>query len=120
GVSRIARVLLSADEPSACASVLATVVGGGRRTDIDAGIELRASNAFVTALTPARLHDEFGLEGRAGPSPNLAGLVFQTARGQACEGVLRAAQVPYERRGKRLIVQPAPGQGALFAFEEEQ
>jgi hypothetical protein len=120
GVSRIARVLLSADAPSAYASVLSTVVGGGRPTDIDQGIELRASNAFVTVLTPARLHSEFGLKGRAKPSLNLVGLVFEIARAPACEGVLQAAHVPYERRGNRLIVQSAPGQGALFAFEEEQ
>jgi hypothetical protein len=37
-----------------------------------------------------------------------------------CKDVLRAMQVAFERRGNRLIVQPAPGQGARFAFEEEQ
>jgi glyoxalase-like protein len=118
--SRIASVLLSADQPSAYASVLATVVGGAPPTDIDAGIELRASDALVTVLTPARLHDEFGLNGRAGRSLSLVGLIFETASAPACQGVLRAAQVPHERRGNRLIVQPAPGQGALFAFEEHQ
>ena len=43
-----------------------------------------------------------------------------TANAPGAEDILRAMQVAFERRNNRVIVQPAPGQGALFAFEEEQ
>jgi hypothetical protein len=120
GVSRIVKVLLGAEEPQAYADLLSAIAGSSRSTAVAGGIEIEAANGAIVVLTPAKLLEELGVEAFADPSLRLVGLVFGIAGLPQTEALLRAGRVSHKRLGGRLIVQPAPGQGAIFAFEEKQ
>jgi hypothetical protein len=117
GAAGIGKVVLSATEPHRHATVLAEVVGARPSLSDDGELALGTANAGIAIITPAALEQTFGIAAdRSSLLP--VGIVFRVADLAHTEVLLRAGQIVFERRSGRLVVPPAPGQGATFVFEE--
>lgn len=116
GTHGIVRVLACAGKPEAYAGIF-SAIASAKPVEIDGGLEIQAANATVGVLTPANLLDEFGFE-TGSNGMRLVGLIFGVADLSETEAFMQGNGVRCERQERRLIVQPAPGQGALFAFED--
>lgn len=81
-----------------------------------------ASNAVVKALSTGAFKAEFAIEPGFGASPALGltgvAIVFRVPDLAVTRAVLAANDVAFMEKGSRIMVAPAPGQGAVFAFEE--
>lgn len=118
-VTGIAEVVLCAPEPSAFAAFVGLAAGQPVAEETGFGSSIAASNTKISLLTPEGLEAYFeiavsaadrGLRGRA--------ILFNVADLAVTEAHLAANGVTYTRKNNRILVKPAPGQGALFAFEE--
>jgi hypothetical protein len=117
GVTGVCKVLLSAAEPHRLAALLAEVFGAQLSLGNDGELALAAANAGIVVTPPAALEEAFGIAAH-GSLTLAVGIVLRVADLDSTEALLRAGQIAFERRGARLIVPPAPGQGAAFIFEE--
>lgn len=82
------------------------------------GMDIAAANANVTVLTPSGLQAFFGVEAPATERGlRLQAFVLGVRDLAAVETLLASNNIPIEKRGSRLIVHKAPGQGAAIAFE---
>lgn len=115
GVVAIAQVLLSAEMPGAFAGLLSEVAGA-ETVPIADGIAATVGQAKVAIAKPERIAAEFAIP-NASASRRLVGVIFVVASLAAAERRLRDAAVAFQRHNGRLVVQPAPGQGATFLFE---
>ncbi|MBL0936578.1 MAG: VOC family protein [Rhizobiaceae bacterium] len=104
GVTGIAGVTLTAADPQVHEAFLAALA--------NAPVE-HASGAIIAHLGNARLTVEPG----DGPL-RLAAIHFAVADVDATADALSAGNVAFERQADRLTVRPAPGQGAIFTFED--
>lgn len=118
GVSSIARVVLVEENPSDFQYLLEEALGQRQVTAHSFGIDLDAGNAVVSALTPAGFEAWFGQQAGGGRGLRGAAVVFRAEKPEAVEALLRRNDIAYEHRHHRILVQPAPGQGVVFAFEE--
>lgn len=82
------------------------------------GMDLKAQNVTISVLTPAGLDAWFGVKPKPGRGLVAQALVFAVHSLAAVEALLHAHNIPFETRHQRILVGPAPGQGAVFAFEE--
>lgn len=116
GVTRLMHVVLSAQHPSNCRAFLAELTGGkvaGRAS----GIEVEAANGAVAVLDPDGLQTEFGIASAEEPGLRLQCAVFGTSDIKTLAQLFAAREIAYAEHRDRLIVPPAPGQGAHLAFE---
>lgn len=82
------------------------------------GMDISAANTNVTVLTPSGLQAFFGIETSATERGlRLQAFVLGVGNLAAVESLLISNNIPIEKRGSRLIVHRAPGQGAAIAFE---
>ncbi|EJM98051.1 VOC family protein [Phyllobacterium sp. YR531] len=82
------------------------------------GMDITAANANITVLTPSGLLAFFGIEAStAERGLRLQAFVLAVSDLAAVESLLTNNNIPIEKRGSRLIVHKAPGQGAAIAFE---
>lgn len=117
GVTCIRSVLLSAVLPEDYAGIFAHVAGGPPPTAADGGIAAVTGNATLLVLSPSALDSEFAIAAPEGPL-RAVGLVFGVADLARAEASLRVSGIWFDHRDTRLVVPPAPGQGATFIFEE--
>jgi hypothetical protein len=119
GVTGIAEVALCAPEPAAFSAYVNLAVAQSAVEKTGFGVNIAASNAKISLMTPEGLEAYFeiavppaerGLRGRA--------ILFNVGDLAVTEAHLAANGVTYTRKNNRILVKPAPGQGALFAFEE--
>ena len=119
GVTGIHEVVLSAKSPDDFAALIEEIVSSSAVKDGDGELYVQTSNVGIRVLTSATAHHLFekatqntasGLTGE--------GIVFSVCDLAVTAAVLAANGVEYARKGTRLLVQPASGQGAIFAFEE--
>jgi hypothetical protein len=119
GVTGIAEIALCAPEPPAFAAFVGLAVGQAAVEKTGFGMNIAASNAKISLMTPEGLEAYFeltlssadrGLRGRA--------ILFKVADLAVTEAHLGANGITYTRKNNRILVKPTPGQGALFAFEE--
>ena len=119
GVGGISLVMLVEENPSDFQYLLQQVVGEREVVSNSFGITLPAANGRVGALTPEGVRAYLGeAPAFAGRGLRLAGIVFRTTEPGLVERVLKANGVAYHLRNGRIVVPRAPGQGAIFAFEE--
>ncbi|RUM25274.1 VOC family protein [Rhizobium vallis] len=121
GVTAIAEVVLCAPEPAAFGALVSLVAGQSTIEKTGFGVNIAASNAKISLMTPEGLEAYFeiavspaerGLRGRA--------ILFNVGDLAVTEAHLAANGVTYTRKNDRILVKPAPGQGTLFAFEEKR
>jgi hypothetical protein len=119
GVIGVARIVLSAPQPQAFSALLGAVSNGASLVPHSFGMTLEAANATVDVLNGQGMEafyestssgDDAGLRGRA--------IVFAIRDLSVTEAHLAANGVTYTRKSNTILVKAAPGQGALFAFEE--
>jgi hypothetical protein len=82
------------------------------------GMEIAAANANVAVYGATGIAAWYGgRPGHAGRGLRLAGASFAVADLAATERLLKRNRVEYRRIAQRIVVPPAPGQGAILAFE---
>jgi hypothetical protein len=119
GVTGIHEVVLSADKPSNFTHLIelvfdATAVGEGEEE-----LYVQASSVGIRLVRPAAAQHFFDAPPQSiGPGLNGEAIVFSVSDLAVTAAVLAANGVAYTRKGARVLVQPASGQGAIFAFEE--
>ncbi|KXF77349.1 lactoylglutathione lyase [Paramesorhizobium deserti] len=117
GAIAIREVVLSETNPTDFQYLMQEIVN---ERDVNAhsfGMDIRAANANIAVLTPAGLKAFLGAEAPQGRGLRLQGVVFAVHDLEKVEGLLSANGVAFEKRSARIIVHPAEGQGATFAFE---
>jgi len=117
GASGLSAVVMSASNPAEHATMLSFVCAGPAVPASAAGINIAAPNAQVLVLDSTEFN--LALAVRA-PTEGLRlrAVAFRVPDLDATEALLRGNGVSCHRNGGRLVVPPAPGQGAIFAFEE--
>ncbi|GAB1582054.1 VOC family protein [Phyllobacterium phragmitis] len=118
GALGIREIVLSEPNPTDFQYLMQEIVN---ERDVNAhsfGMDIRAANANIAVLTPAGLKAFLGAGAPQGERGlRLRGIVFAVHDPEKVEGLLSANGIAFERRGARIIVHPAKGQGATFAFE---
>lgn len=117
GVTGLATVVLSADEPIELASLLGTVAETSVEALGSSGRQAIMPNGAVAILDADETERMFGIRPHLS-GPSLAAARFAVADLAATAATLRRNGVAHHMVGQRLVAPPAPGQGAIFAFEE--
>ena len=119
GVVGISRVVLTARVPSAFSDFISDVAQGAPLLPHSFGMTVEAANCRIDILNEEGMQafyetgaggDDTGLFGRA--------IVFAVLDLSVTEAHLAANGVTYTRKTNTILAKSAPGQGALFAFEE--
>ncbi len=111
GVKGIRAVVLRASEPQMFGPLMETVFGVSGVGHEDGALSFATSNVPVQIIpSPQHQRDDKGLFGEE--------IVFSVSDLAVTAALLAANGVEYTRKGARLLVPPAAGQGAIFAFEE--
>ena len=118
GALAISEVLLAAETPKSHAGLLAELTGSEVRVLDDGSLAAAAGSSRIVISTPAVLEDAFGIHGGMGATLHATGVVFATDDLIRLQSLLHASSVEFRRHKGRVIVLPAPGQGAAFIFEE--
>lgn len=118
GAVALREVVLSEINPTDFQYLLQEVIN---QRDVNAhsfGMDLQAANANVSVLTPSGLQAFYGIEAPTTERGlRLQAFVLAVHDLAAVETLLVSNNIPFEKRGSRLIVHKAPGQGAAIAFE---
>jgi len=121
GVLGIVEIAMSAAEPDAFASLLQMASGGVAPGEAAFGLCFALPNVRIAVYSDEGMEAYFdaeplgmdnGLRARA--------IVFAVADLAVTAAHLAANGITYTNMNNRLLVKPAPGQGAIFAFEETQ
>jgi len=119
GVTGIARVALCALKPTAYRGFFEEVVGGPRIMEHSFGLTIRAANADLEILTPEGMEAFYDLPVRTNdPGLRARAILFKTRDLSVTSSHFTANGVTYTRKNNRILARLAPGEGALFAFEE--
>ncbi len=114
GTMRLVSVTATGDRPKEWRELIAPIAG----VEVSAAKDgIPAANATVEVLDGSAFAERFDMAAPDGPF-RLAAITFGVANLAAAEAMLRQSSVLHHRIGDRLVVPPAPGQGAAFAFEE--
>ncbi|MEX0955904.1 MAG: VOC family protein [Rhizobiaceae bacterium] len=115
GVTGIARVYMSARDPSALAGFLEGVSGAAAMT-IDGGLALQSGSFELLVLTPSALAAQTGLPHDDDPEPRFRAVAFAGADVGALEVELNGAGIDCHNAPAGFVVPSRPGQGAAFIF----
>lgn len=119
GVTRLSAVVLSAQKPFDHAGiVLDASEAAGAEGLGGASIRVETPNAQILMLAPAELQAQFNLADLGDGGLHARAVVFGVGDLGETEKLLIRADIAYVALGNRLVVAPAVGQGAAFAFEE--
>ena len=111
GVKGMSEIVLRASEPLTFAPLMETVFGVSGVEDQDGACSFDTANVRVRIVPSLdNQRDDKGLSGQQ--------IVFSVTDLAVTAALLAANGVEYTRKGARLLVSPAAGQGAIFAFEE--
>lgn len=121
GVTGISEIALSAEDPQAFAEFLETASGGVEPKEAALGLSFELPNGRLSIFSNEGMEAYFdaeplgtdnGLRARA--------IVFSVGDLAVTAAHLAANGITHVSMNNRLLVKPAPGQGAIFAFEETQ
>lgn len=118
GALGLAGAVLTAREPDAWRELLEAVTQTPGRAGSGGEVLFRTDNAQVGVTTPAAFAERFGAEAADDPGLRLAAVRVRVADLARTEACLRAHGVDHDRRGARILVPPAPGQGVPIEFAE--
>lgn len=121
GVQRLKSVIMAAPEaaffgPYVTAACGATVVEMTREDTIVMG----AANASIQLMTNQVLQRNFGPLSSGDQGLEARVIIFGVDDLRATQDHLKAQRIECEKFRRRVIVLPAPGQGAIFAFEANE
>lgn len=114
GAVAIGEVVAVGSDPDAA---FLAVAAGAPRQAVDAG-SLTLPNARITTVTTEAFRARFGTD--PGPASGLrfAAVVFHISDAQKAALLLSANAVEYRRNNNHIVIDAAPGQGAVFVFKD--
>jgi hypothetical protein len=119
GVTGISELLLSAEHPKPFGRFFQTVFGADDIDTGDDGLSLEATNARIIIRQPHALAALLGEVSPDGDNGLLArAIVFKVSDLSVTAAVLAANGIATVRNEHHILVSEAPGQGAVFLFEE--
>lgn len=118
GVTGIARVVLSENDPGAFADYLRAVTGGAVAGAGNGRMAVATANVALDVVDPATLQNEFGVPRSAERGLRGEAVVFKVADLAATARLLESNGVKHMRSAGVILVPREPGQGTLFAFSE--
>ena len=116
-VSGISRVVAVAASPRSFDTFFSTLANRHPQTG-DGELVVQTGNAEISVLTPSAMAARFRTAPAKGDGLELAGIIFASTSLARTAQALDATGTDYQRVSDMIIVPPAPGQGAFFAFEE--
>ncbi len=120
GASGVRAVYLSEPNPSDFQYYLETVCGQRSIRASSAGIEADTGGGVVSILTPDAMRAMFGIGlDHHGRGLRLRGMQIVVGSRGALVEILQDNGIDYRQHDSRVIVDPAPGQGAFIVFEED-
>lgn len=121
GVTGIIELALSAADPGAFADLLETASGGVEAAEATFGLSFQLTNTRIEIYSDEGMEAYFDAE-PLGSDKGLRAraIVFAVTDLAVTAAHLAANGITYIAKNNRLLVKPAPGQGAIFAFEETQ
>ena len=121
GVLSISEIVAVEQNPTDFQYLLQEVVGEREVEANSFGMRIVTGGATISVITPEGFAAFFGSAMEL-PTRGLRFLavVYRVANLDTLKSLLDQAAVSYQMVGKRLVVQPAAGQGAYFAFEEQE
>jgi hypothetical protein len=120
GAIGLRQVVLSEPNPTDFQVLLQELVDARETEAHSFGMDIETENVRVSVLNPAGMRGFFGT-GNEGPGERglrARAIVFAVSDLKATEALLAENAVDYIKKDGRLVVSPAPGQGALFVFGE--
>jgi hypothetical protein len=119
GVTGIAKIILAAEKPEAFGSFVRLAASASGIEHGAFGVDIALQNAKLSILSPRGLEAYYDIDDFSGDRGlRGAGIVFRVADLAVTETHLADNGMTYTRKNNRILVKAAPGQGALFAFEE--
>lgn len=120
GVTGIRRIVLSEVNPTDFQYLLQELVNEREVEAGSFGMEIKADNATISVMTPAGLSAFYAIEAPThARGLRLQAIVFAVRNLGDVDAILSDRRIAHDRRGSRIIVPGAAGQGAVFAFEEQ-
>jgi hypothetical protein len=121
GVTGILEIVLSAPEPRAFAGFVERASAGATVEETPFGVSFALTNARISLLSDEGMVAYFDWEPDAADKGLRArAIVFAASDLAVTAAHLAANGITYMRKNNRILVKPAPGQGAIFAFEESR
>lgn len=121
GVVAMTEIALSEPNPSDFQYLLEEVVNTREINAHSFGIELMSANANIAVYSAAGMKAWFGTEKAGhGRGVKLRASVFAVNDIEVTRELFATNGVAYREIAGRLVVDPAPGQGAIFAFEAKK
>ncbi len=121
GVKSIRSVILTETNPTDFQYLFQELVNEREVEAHSFGMDIKASNATISVLTPDGFEALYG--GHAGRHARgliARCIVFVCSDLAALSKLLKKQDIEYAEHLGRVLVKPAPGQGAMFAFEAAQ
>ncbi|MCB1428466.1 MAG: VOC family protein [Nitratireductor sp.] len=119
-VSGISEIAFCETNPTDFQYFLQEVVGQREVNAHSFGMEMRAANANLAVYSPDGMKAWFGSGSNCGHARGLRlkAVVFKAARLDAVRKQLQHSAIDWREHAGRVVIDPAPGQGAIYAFEE--
>jgi hypothetical protein len=117
GTARLKAVVLAAPDPFGFGHLIRTVSGSEIDSFHDNRFSFPAANGRVEMVTNQVLQENYGVASVNDRGLQARAIVFGVADLKATQAYLRSKGVDCDHHRGRVIVLPAPGQGAIFAFE---
>lgn len=119
GVTGIARIAVSTPRPAEFRDFFEKLARGPKIAEHSFGVTVEVDNARIEILTPAGMEAFYDFPVQTlDPGLRARAILFKTRDLSVTSTHLAANGVTYTRKNNRILAKPAPGQGALFAFEE--
>lgn len=116
GVTAIRSIVLTARIPEEFEAFLHTA-SGARAVAANGSLTMRMANCAIQIVKPDAFLAAFD-HPSAREDLQARAIVFEVANLPATESHLVSSNIKYRTVDRRLIIDPAPGQGAIFVFEE--
>ena len=118
GVAGLSEVVAVAAHPAEAAGFFAKIANAKPLDSACGGLDLALGIATLSIQAPQAFAQRFACPAPAGGALRYAAIVFATRDLPGCRAHFHASGVTFHEAGGRLVVPPAPGQGAHFMFEE--
>ncbi len=119
GATAIQGIVAVSDDPALQRALLTKAAARGKSSAQPDGL-LVLPNADVAVMRPDEFEAEFSIGAGGRTALRFAAVIFAVADRGATERLLVSAGIRHHLQGGRLVVPPAPGQGAAFIFEDQK
>lgn len=117
GAAAIRGIVAVSNDPAGQHGLLAKAAGGSLVSSLPTG-RLALPNADMMMMRSEEFETEFGIVASGRTALRFVAVIFSVVDRGATERLLVSTGVTHHLRDGRLVVPPAPGQGAAFIFED--